>query len=59
MPLSGVSADLRDVRELLGHASVGITTLYTKGDAVRQYRSVEQFLMRRWIGRTKIIRPPS
>jgi site-specific recombinase XerD len=36
-------ADLRDQRELLGHASLGTTTLYTKGDAVRQYRAVERF----------------
>ncbi|WP_311733104.1 tyrosine-type recombinase/integrase [Paraburkholderia fungorum] len=40
--------DLRDVRTGLGHASRGTTTLYTKGDAVRQYRAVERFLMRRW-----------
>ncbi|WP_234745197.1 tyrosine-type recombinase/integrase, partial [Burkholderia sp. WTPI3] len=36
-------ADLRDERELLGHASLQTTTLYTKGDAVRQYRAVEAF----------------
>lgn len=36
-------ADLRDQRELLGHASLQTTTLYTKGDAVRQYQAVERF----------------
>ncbi len=35
--------DLRDVQMGLGHASLGTTTLYTKGDAVRQYRAVERF----------------
>lgn len=35
--------DLRDVQTGLGHASLGTTTLYTKGDAVRQYRAVERF----------------
>ena len=36
-------SDLRDVQAGLGHASLGTTTLYTKGDAARQYRSVEAF----------------
>jgi site-specific recombinase XerC len=35
--------DLRDVQTGLGHASLGTTTLYTKGDAVRQYRAVKRF----------------
>ncbi|MEC5409565.1 phage integrase family protein [Paraburkholderia sp. MPAMCS5] len=35
--------DLRDVQTGLGHASLGTTTLYTKGDATRQYRAVERF----------------
>lgn len=37
-------SDLRDVQAGLGHASLGTTTLYTKGDAVRQFRAVEAFL---------------
>lgn len=37
------SSDLRDVQTGLGHASLGTTTLYTKGDAARQYRAVERF----------------
>jgi site-specific recombinase XerC len=36
--------DLRDVQAQLGHASLATTTLYTKGDAARQYRAVERFL---------------
>lgn len=36
-------SDLRDVKDQLGHASLGTTTLYTKGDAARRYRSVERF----------------
>ncbi|MGF6601802.1 site-specific recombinase XerD [Paraburkholderia sp. GAS448] len=36
-------SDLRDVQTGLGHASLGTTTLYTKGDATRQYRAVERF----------------
>ncbi|MEX4004160.1 phage integrase family protein [Paraburkholderia sp. EG285A] len=36
-------SDLRDVKDQLGHASLGTTTLYTKGDAVRRYQSVERF----------------
>ncbi|EDT03474.1 integrase family protein [Burkholderia ambifaria IOP40-10] len=31
------------MQELLGHASLGTTTLYTKADAVRQFQSVETF----------------
>nr|WP_249182345.1 tyrosine-type recombinase/integrase [Burkholderia vietnamiensis] len=34
-------ADICDMQELLGHASLGTTTLYTNADAVRQFRSVE------------------
>ncbi|MEM5405885.1 phage integrase family protein [Paraburkholderia unamae] len=36
-------SDLRDVKDQLGHASLGTTTLYTKGDAARRYQSVERF----------------
>ncbi|MBN3856751.1 tyrosine-type recombinase/integrase [Paraburkholderia sp. Ac-20340] len=36
-------SDLRDVKDQLGHASLGTTTLYTKGDAARRYESVERF----------------
>ena len=36
-------SDLRDVQAGLGHASLTTTTIYTKGDAVRQYRAVERF----------------
>ncbi|WP_396334107.1 phage integrase family protein [Burkholderia anthina] len=36
-------ADIRDMQGLLGHASLGTTTLYTKADAVRQFQSVETF----------------
>ncbi|ABX19396.1 integrase family protein [Burkholderia multivorans ATCC 17616] len=34
-------ADIRDMQELLDHASLGTTTLYTKADATRQFQSVE------------------
>lgn len=34
-------ADIRDMEELLGHASLGTTTLQTKGDAMRQFQWVE------------------
>ncbi|VWC91760.1 integrase family protein [Burkholderia contaminans] len=37
------SADIRDMQELLGDASLGTATLYTKTDAVRQFQSVETF----------------
>ncbi|MEX3555537.1 MAG: site-specific integrase [Burkholderia gladioli] len=36
-------SDLRDVQAGLGHASLATTTIYTKGDAARQYRAVEKF----------------
>jgi site-specific recombinase XerC len=36
-------SDLRDVKDRLGHASLGTTTLYTKGDAARWYESVGRF----------------
>ncbi|MDR2985800.1 MAG: tyrosine-type recombinase/integrase, partial [Nocardiopsaceae bacterium] len=36
-------SDLRDVKDQLGHASLGTTTLYTKGDASCRYESVERF----------------
>ncbi|AJY39557.1 tyrosine recombinase domain protein [Burkholderia humptydooensis] len=34
-------ADILDMRELLGHASLGTKTLYTKANAVRRFQSVE------------------
>ncbi|WP_186123098.1 phage integrase family protein [Burkholderia gladioli] len=36
-------ADIRDMQALIGHASLATTTHYTKGDAVRQYQTVESF----------------
>lgn len=36
-------SDLRDVQAGLGHASLGTTTIYTKGDSVRQFRAVDAF----------------
>ncbi|WP_429501177.1 phage integrase family protein (plasmid) [Robbsia andropogonis] len=35
--------DVRDVQAGLGHASLATTTIYTKKNAARQYRSVEAF----------------
>ncbi|WP_341774699.1 hypothetical protein [Burkholderia gladioli] len=36
-------ADIRDMQSLLGHASLATTTHYAKGDAARQYQTVDAF----------------
>nr|WP_285300577.1 tyrosine-type recombinase/integrase [Burkholderia glumae] len=36
-------ADIRDMQALLGHASLATTTHYAKGDAARQYQTVDAF----------------